>query len=126
MKSILVINTPKCCGKCDMRRYDGNDTWRCFAINRILDDIENISSDCPLKPLPQKKEEIDVMETLAKSYRGETIILEKVIEKARQQGYNTCLDEILWGTENQDNKYQKQIDEVLGKDIVDKFFGGEE
>lgn len=52
-----------------------------------------------LKPLPQKKEEIDIMETITGPYGKSTIILEKVIEKARQQGYNLYLKEIL-GEEN--------------------------
>lgn len=80
-KSILVINTPKCCGKCDMRKYDGNDTWRCFKINRILDDIEKISSDCPLKPLPKK---------IARAFD---------IDKSFIDGYNYCLDEIIGGND---------------------------
>lgn len=50
------------------------------------------------RPLPQKKEELDINSTLKSiPIKGPIIMLDKVIEKARQQGYNSCLDEILGG-----------------------------
>lgn len=48
-----------------------------------------------LQYLPKRKEEISIEDT----YIGGSISLEKVIEKARAQGFNQCLDE-LFGKEN--------------------------
>ena len=94
MKAILVIDMPNHCSKCPC--WD-RDYPVCCVLNK-----ENKSKDyghrpkwCPLKPMPQKVDEISVEETMIMKYGKETIILEKAIKKARQQGYNLCVDEIL-------------------------------
>ena len=91
MKAILIVDIPK---EFENREpYYVEGTLFChiddyYAIYRYVGDIPKTK----LKPIPQKVDEISIEETM---YRGETIILEKVIEKARQQGYNKCINEIL-------------------------------
>ena len=115
-KAILVIGMPNACIECPF--YDTETVPSCLANmnfkgRTIVLNKTEIQHFCPLKPLPRKM-----------NAREKDNMIVSI-------GWNLCLDEILnennvYEIEIKDSKYQKQIDEVLGKDMVDKFFKGEE
>ena len=82
-KSILVIDTPTHCGECPVK-------CRIRGINHI-------PTWCPLRPLPEKIE--DIMHT---EFQTMDVITDKFIADIRFEtdklialGYNACLDEIV-------------------------------
>lgn len=81
MKALLVLHMPKSCEDCILCDY----SWWCVA-----DKEERKGNDkqrpewCPLKPIPQKKREND-------------IIYEPFKTDDYNIGYNDCIDEILGG-----------------------------
>lgn len=80
MKAILILDMPKSCIKCKLGLMYGSFC----AINGDTYVTEgNKSEECPLKPLPQRKEELYYP-------RSE-------YEIAVNEGYNKCIDEILEG-----------------------------
>lgn len=83
-KSILVIDTPECCGKCPCFLEVATD---CCGVSG--EDIDSHSKPdwCPLRDLPEKKD----MEP------GKTII-----RAAQHEGWNMCIDEILKGANGND------------------------
>lgn len=72
MKAVLVIDMPTDCIKCPLG--DGY-CWNVFPI-------KGKANDCPLRPLPQRKEIRNSIQ-----YRG-------LAEKYHKEGWNDCLDEI--------------------------------
>ena len=83
-KAILVMDMPNNCKECELyvcyRQYAG-DKGDCFCGMTKKDaDFNNRPKSCPLRELPQKKEE-------AKPMHGS--------EYYKTIGYNTCIDEIL-------------------------------
>lgn len=72
-KSILVIDTPPCCGECEM-----SGTGVCRKWNRK--DLRAFPKDCPLKEVPAK------MPEESRWYSEEYA-----------DGWNACIDEILKG-----------------------------
>lgn len=82
MKAILVIDMPNECIECPCFY----DYLYCKANMKadVLDDER--PSNCPLKPMPQKKE-IDWSDSFGKyNYK---------------KGYNKCIDEILGGVKDE-------------------------
>lgn len=90
-KSLLVIETPECCEKC-MINIDGF----CLAVLEPNECVEGgemwketpkaCKPDwCPLHPIPEKKDE----------YNSDTDVC-----YYRRQGWNSCVDEILEGSES--------------------------
>ncbi len=73
-KSILVIDTPNCCGECPM-----SGTGVCGKWNRK--DTRSFPKDCPLVPIPEKKA------TAGKPEEHDRLCM--------NSGYNSCIDEIL-------------------------------
>lgn len=72
-KSILVIDTPNCCGECEL----------CGKWN--IKDLKTFPKDCPLKDLPERKEDVEIKKN---SDYSESFYI---------QGYNACIDDILKG-----------------------------
>lgn len=57
MKAILVIDEmPKTCDQCPLRRWS-IDGWTCTPVKKMIEDDK--PEWCPLKLLPNKKEEND-------------------------------------------------------------------
>lgn len=88
MKSILIIDTPKCCFDCRLFREGIVDT--CFPIDRDIHDEEGGFDEggnrplwCPLKPLPQERE-----------FGKQNIMPIKVDGNSFVLGWNACLKEI--------------------------------
>lgn len=85
-KSVLIIDTPKCCGECDFMHVD-NFGWYCereekYMEGHIVDSKK--AYFCPLRPLPSKKEKEYVTE-YGDSYRD---------------GWNDCIETIKNGRDN--------------------------
>ena len=96
MKAILVVDIPN--EFANREPYFVEGTLFYYIDNPYTNYRYAFNIDkTKLKPLPQKVDEISIEKTMKTVYRGEMIVLEKVIEKARQQGYNKCIDEILGG-----------------------------
>lgn len=77
-KSVLVIDTPENCGKCKFI----SEFW-CRAMNgRRVPNNDVIPDWCPLKPLPEEKEE--------EYWRSK-------LSLAWIRGWNTCISKIKGG-----------------------------
>lgn len=88
MKSILIIDTPKCCFDCRLFREGIVDT--CFPIDRDIHDEEGGFDEggnrplwCPLRPMPQM-------------YCTDGDDIE---EDSYWSGWNDCIDAITGETE---------------------------
>lgn len=79
-KSVLVINTPKYCALCVLR--SGVHHPFCRVNNRDITDLSIRPDWCPLKPLPEKKEE--------EYWRSK-------LSLAWIRGWNTCISKITGG-----------------------------
>lgn len=91
-KSILVIDMPKSCGECKLCYKDG-DSWfdyRC-TVSEDKVEYESIYENCPLKPLPQRKQKRTEFPQYSKEYEAYCI--------GDIDGWNYCLDEILGGND---------------------------
>ena len=82
-KSVLVIDTPENCGKCKFI----SEFW-CRAMNgRRVSNNDVIPDWCPLKPLPEEKEE---------EYWRSRFSLAWI------RGWNTCISKITGGGDSDD------------------------
>lgn len=83
-KSILAIETPECCDKCRLCAFGNYGAKRCTAKDQsiFLEDKKKKSDWCPLRELPEKKEE--------NKYHNN-------YERGIVDGFNACIDEILKG-----------------------------
>ena len=86
-KSVLVIDTPDCCGRCRLL-YWGYPI-KCSYTHNVIH-TNNLCShkekDCPLRPLPTKKVPIFDANNFDKEKE------EKILWEI--EGYNRCIDEI--------------------------------
>lgn len=85
-KAILVMDMPKSCRECDLRVI-GSCNFCTGAGGRKIDQMKIINNDikpdwCPLRELPQKKEEI---------------VCTSLFSIAKKNGWNDCIDTILKG-----------------------------
>lgn len=84
MKAILVIDMPKSCKDCKLTYLDtGDDAYYGSPIQRCIFDGAEVDADeryydCPLKPMPEKKQ------------HGEEIDYEYICI----DGWNACLEEL--------------------------------
>lgn len=80
-RSIVITNTPKCCGECDLVGVDCSGPY-CIPADRYFgekDSMEEKCDWCPRRDVPERKNE----------EFGQTII-----NAARAEGWNACLDAI--------------------------------
>ena len=90
MKAILVIDMPMMCCECKFFRFANNDDWGssetiCTINGKHCENgIDYKLRVCPLRPLPQRKEE---------GYPNDDYTIGKA------DGWNACLDEITGETE---------------------------
>lgn len=94
-KSIFIMNTPPCCGMCEM-----SGTSVCRKWNRK--DVKTFPKDCPLRKFPKKKE-YDPAMPVTKQWGYEFT-----------NGYNYCIDEIL--KEVFENPTEYNGDNIGGRD----------
>lgn len=93
MKAILVIDMPKQCYGCDFCQFDGTSYGRVCTRTGVYvqKDGFNITKSrhetCPLKPLPQRKEEL--------YYPCNEYV------QTFNEGYNRCIDDMLGDTEDE-------------------------
>lgn len=92
MKAILVLDKmPKTCRECKITYLDtgddayfGANVYRCVIDNSEIY-TEGRQYDCPLKPMPEKKDEHVKIDNWG---------LEGIIN-AEHRGYNRCLEDLL-------------------------------
>lgn len=87
MKAVLVIDTPTNCYECPLIYWGNIGGWNCKPTRALLDDANKKPEWCPLRPLPERKDEGSVLKPLpfeVYMYR---------------YGFNECLDEIVGETE---------------------------
>ena len=78
MKAILVLEMPSSCLQCE---FSIDDDFTCFCIVNSMECSTVKRPDwCPLKPMPEKKDEMKACVNSQYSYAV---------------GYNACIDEIL-------------------------------
>lgn len=82
-KSILVIDTPECCGKCPCFLEVSTD---CCGVNGKDIDSHGKPDWCPLRDFPEMKE-----------IRNFCLGSDDYAQQGYQQGWNACIDEILKG-----------------------------
>lgn len=88
-KAILVMDMPEqVCQKCTLCHETPNDGYMCCATRKILPDGEK-PDWCPLRELPQKKEEFEL-----RKCKGSVEGTWKVT-LPENKGWNACLDKIL-------------------------------
>jgi hypothetical protein len=85
-KAILVMDMPECCADCQLADDDPSGLYCMFADDCYdgSDSSEDRASFCPLRELPEKKEELPI-----EKYEFGSL------GKAFTSGWNACLDEIL-------------------------------
>ena len=85
-KSILVIDTPKCCSECKFLN-DNYDYPECIITGvtkgYTFRTTKKKMAECPLKPIPQEL------------YEGGTWTDNGYIEAGFANGWNNCIEEIL-------------------------------
>lgn len=96
MKAMLIIDMPKDCLECNLSH---NGDFYCVATGNDCCD-KGRSKDCPLKPMPNKKEEISIDDTKISLKVNNHVVVhninfEKAILYAKQRGFNACIDELL-------------------------------
>ncbi len=91
-KSVLVIDTPGSCMGCNFFICDGDTNMdSCMARETARSvDLEKYDKPdwCPLKPLPEKKEEMGMPRTPS---------MNDIKRIGFQKGWNACIDEIIGG-----------------------------
>ena len=86
-KSILVIDTPKCCRECPVcasyaeSAFSPREYW-CSPMDNRDAEPEGKPDWCPLKPVPEYE-----------------LVWSDDEKSDWERGYNACLDEILGGNE---------------------------
>lgn len=91
-KSILVIDTPiQVCQKCKLCYECEDNDYMCAAEGKIIPDGEK-PDWCPIRDLPEKKEEKQYL--TRKDNRGNTETYGETRDMIAV-GWNACIDEIL-------------------------------
>lgn len=80
MKAILVMDMPSICMECTLCKNMSDNCNYCMATNKIIVDVESKTHWCPLRLMPEKKDEMKACVNSQYSYAT---------------GYNACIDEIL-------------------------------
>jgi hypothetical protein len=91
-KSILIIDTPKSCTDCRLKRglYCGENGNSLYEYIHYDESLNDKPSWCPLKPLPQKKE---ITESMVLNQHYQDLV-------NYHGGWNNCIDEILGGNDD--------------------------
>ena len=84
-KSMLVIDTPECCGEC---KLSGTDVCRKWS----RENAGIVPPDCILKAVPEKKLYNGVDGITGVTLEDRT---DKAIHEAAALGWNACIEEIL-------------------------------
>lgn len=95
-KAILVMDMPKNCLECPLGKNMSIVIETCIQCPlgkcAIDAETETIPDWCPLKPMPNKKQE--------KQYCSNGVFgINTSMETRFNRGYNACIDEILGGSE---------------------------
>lgn len=108
-KAILVMDMPESCSKCKFL-YEFGGIKKCELMNVLYAGVSKLSQNnftksrhekCPLKPLPEKKEEY--YENKVKDINGRWITMSEGTDSVAI-GYNACIDELLKGAANEQKR----------------------
>ena len=90
-KAVLVMDMPECCADCVCSYFEIGSKELNLVCGATGEDANNVGKPdwCPLRKLPEKKEEIELRECKG-SVEGTWNV--PLIEN---KGFNACLDEIL-------------------------------
>ena len=107
-KAILVIDMPKSCLECNFRRIENRGVWKGFSScgltkEIIWCDLSSKPIECPLRPLPEKKEELN-LNTILKVVESKEEIFDGIFLSYMIDGYNACIDEIGGGANETDKE----------------------
>lgn len=95
-KSMLVIDTPKCCEECplelDVAGKVGANICRGCEKYSFNPDSKKKPDWCPLKEVPEKKLYNGVDGITGATLEGR---IDKAVHEATALGWNACIDEIL-------------------------------
>lgn len=84
-KVMLIMDKPTTCSECKLCGFDGV----CHAVHEFCQyRFDKKQEWCPLREVPQKKEEFEM-----------DIIHHESLDLGKRIGYNACIDEILGGGE---------------------------
>lgn len=92
-KAVLVMDMPESCFGCNFCHINSNgeeDRCQALEVSRAVNSETYEKPDwCPLRELPEKKEEVELLECEGS--------MEMVWEfpSLKNKGFNACLDEIL-------------------------------
>lgn len=93
VKAVLVMDMPESCFGCNFCHINSNggeDRCQALEVSRAVNSETYEKPDwCPLRELPEKKEEVELLECEGS--------MEMVWEfpSLKNKGFNACLDEIL-------------------------------
>lgn len=103
-KAILVIDMPKCCKECDLIIH-GTPVFCAIKLKDIKTHDRYVEKPdwCPLRPMPEKKEELNLNYILAEAKSREEVA-DGVLMSFMIDGYNACIDEIGGGANETDKE----------------------
>lgn len=81
-KSVLVIDTPESCAQCPLLNGSDECVMQDASANFNADSFDDLMHGCPLKSLPEEKEEEDWRSKLSLAWI---------------RGWNTCISKITGG-----------------------------
>lgn len=98
-KSILVLDTPKNCGKCPISVACGDSVFLpgeyLCPINDRMVSPEEKPNWCPLKPMPEKIDVPDFDHSIKAKNENAEEVGAYMYDRGHYRGYNICIDNIL-------------------------------
>lgn len=90
-KALLVMDMPEKCEECPMLNSIDECILQSEDQNYEADTFDDLKSGCPLKPMPEKKEEMGMPGTPS---------MNDIKRIGFQKGWNACIDKIM-GEQNE-------------------------
>ena len=94
-KAILIIDMPKNCAVCPFVNHEDEGWLYCSVHNNDTAFAFKKPDWCPLIKLPQKKEEVNKVET--RNPKTNEYEVTEIIPNKEAIGYNSCIDDIMRG-----------------------------
>lgn len=99
-KALLVMDMPSCCIKCKLCRITTTPSEMygfCSITNTVMSDkkLDVKPDDCPLRNFPEKRRKGTSKDIAISNDCYDGFATEDAYFEGEDNGYNTCLDEIL-------------------------------